>query len=86
MEWGKSEKFIIVDGGDRTQDPKTHDLSTTPFDKDFSGVLVRLTTCNWLTDSLPKLSLITVSCCYWKIGQNVRRVKAYFDRCILIFG
>ena len=26
----------------------------------FSGVLVRLTTCNWLTYSLPKLSLITV--------------------------
>ena len=29
--------------------------------KVLSGVLVRLTTCNWLTDSLPKLSLITLS-------------------------
>ena len=58
---GKSEKFIIVDGGDRTHDPKTHGLSTTPFVKEFSGVLVCLTTCNWLTNSLPKLSLITLS-------------------------
>ena len=59
---GKSEKFMIVDGGDRTHDPKIHGLSTTPFVKEISGVLVRLTTCNWLTNnSLPKLSLITVA-------------------------
>ena len=29
--------------------------------KVISRVLVRLTTCNWLTDSLPKVSLITLS-------------------------
>ena len=29
--------------------------------KEISAVLVRLTTCNWLTNSLPKLSLITLS-------------------------
>ena len=63
----KSEKFIIVDGGDRTHDPKTHGLSTTPFVKIIRGVLVRLTTCNWLTNSFPKLSLITlvVLVSYW---------------------
>ena len=38
---------------------KTHGLSTTPFVKVINGILVRLTTCNWLTHSLPKLSLIT---------------------------
>ena len=38
--WGKSEKFIIiVDGGDRTHDPKTHGLSTTPFVKELVGYL-----------------------------------------------
>ena len=31
--WGKSERFIIVDGGDGTHDPKTRGLSTTPFVK-----------------------------------------------------
>ena len=30
LVWGKSEKFIIVDGGDRTHNPNTHGLSTTP--------------------------------------------------------
>ena len=35
--WGKSENFIIVDGGDRTYDPKTHGLSTTPFVKELVG-------------------------------------------------
>ena len=35
--WGNSEKFIIVDGGDRTHDPKTHGLSTTPFVKELVG-------------------------------------------------
>ena len=39
--------------------PKAHGLSTTPFVKVISGVLVRLTTCKRLTNSLPKLSLIT---------------------------
>ena len=34
-------------------------LPTTPFVKIISGVLNRLTTCNWLTSSLPKLSLRT---------------------------
>ena len=34
----KPEKFIIiVDGGDRTHDPKTHGLSTTPFVKVLAG-------------------------------------------------
>ena len=37
FDMGKSEKFIIVDGGDRTHDPKTHGLSTTPFVKDLVG-------------------------------------------------
>ena len=31
------------------------------FVKEISGVLVRWTTCNWLTNGLPKLSLITLS-------------------------
>ena len=39
---------------------KNHVLPTTPFVKVISGVLVRLTTCNWLTNGLPKLSLITL--------------------------
>ena len=52
---GKSEKVYNNGGcGDRTHDPKTHGLSTTPFGKDIRRVLVRLTTCNWLTNSLPK--------------------------------
>ena len=55
---GKSEKVYYGGCGDRTHDPKTHGLSTTPFVKDFSGVSVRLTS-NWLTSSLPKLGLIT---------------------------
>ena len=55
----KSEKVYYGGCGDRTHDPKTHGLSTMPFVKDFSGVLVRLTTYKRLTDSLPKLSLIT---------------------------
>ena len=54
------KQFIIVDGGDRTHDPKTHGLSTAPFVKVFSEVLIRLTTCNWLTNSLPKLGLLTL--------------------------
>ena len=37
-------------------------LQVVPFVKDFSGVLVRLTTCQRLTNSLPKLSLITLCC------------------------
>ena len=58
---GKSEKVYYGGCGDRTHDPKNHGLSTTPFVKDFSGVLVSLTTCKRLTNSLPKLSLITVA-------------------------
>ena len=38
---------------------KTHVLPTTPFVKVISGVLIRLTTCKRLTNSSPKLSLIT---------------------------
>ena len=30
-------EFIVVDGGIRTHDPKTHDLSTTPFVKELVG-------------------------------------------------
>ena len=37
---------------------KTMVLPPTPFVKEYIGVLVRLTTCKRLTDSLPKLSLI----------------------------
>ena len=33
----KSEKFIFVDGGDRTHHPKTHGLSTTLFAKVLVG-------------------------------------------------
>ena len=38
---------------------KTMVLPTTPFVKVISGVLVRLTTFEMLTNSLPKLSLVT---------------------------
>ena len=49
----------MVDVGLEPTTPKTHGLSTTPFVKVFSGVLVRLTTCKRLTNTtLPKLSLI----------------------------
>ena len=76
MEWGKSENFIVVDGGDRTHDPKTHNLSTTPFVKLISGVLVRLTTCNWLTNSLPRLSLTTTDCAHNVMEySSIRYVK-----------
>ena len=44
-----------------TRPKKPMVLPTTPFVKVISGVLVRLTTCNVLTNSLPKLSLITLS-------------------------
>ena len=30
-------KFIMVDGGIRTHDPKKHGLSTTPFVKELKG-------------------------------------------------
>ena len=33
----ESKKFICVDGGDRTHDPKTHGVSTTPFVKVLVG-------------------------------------------------
>ena len=49
----------MVDVGIEPTTQKPMVLPTTPFVKVLSGVLVRLTTCNWLTDSLPKLSLIT---------------------------
>ena len=49
----------MVDVGLEPTTQKNHGLSTTPFLKELSGVLVRLTTCNWLTNSLPKLSPIT---------------------------
>ena len=34
MDGESLKKFIIVDGGTRTHDPKTHSLSTTPFVKE----------------------------------------------------
>ena len=38
MFCGNSLKFIIiVDGGIQTHDPKTHDLSTTPFVEELVG-------------------------------------------------
>ena len=58
------KKFIMVDVGFEPTTRKTHGLSTAPFVKDISGVLVRLTTCKRLTNSLPKLSLTTVSRIY----------------------
>ena len=39
---------------------KTHGLSTTPFVKVLMGYLSVLTTCERLTESLPKLSLISL--------------------------
>ena len=56
--WGKSDIIsYCMDGGNRTRDPqKTQGLSTTPFGKVISGVLVRLTTCKRLTESLPYIS------------------------------
>ena len=48
----------MVDVGLEPTTQKTHGLSTTPFVKGISEVLVRLTTCKRLTNSLPKLSLI----------------------------
>ena len=50
-----------MDVGVEPTTQKTHGLSTTPFVKVISGVLVRLTTCQMLTNSLPKLSLKTLS-------------------------
>ena len=53
------KKFIIVDGGIRTHDPKTHGSADDAICEGISGVLVHLTTCTRLTDSLHKLSRIT---------------------------
>ena len=55
----KSEKVYYGGCGDRTHDPKTHGPADDVICEGISRVLVRLTTCNWLTNSLPKLSLIT---------------------------
>ena len=50
----------MVDVGFEPTTQKKHGLSTTPFVKVIRGVLVRLTTCKRLTNSLlPKLSFIT---------------------------
>ena len=57
---GKSEKVYYGGCGDRTHDPKTHGPADDAICYGFSGVLVRLTTCKRLTNSLPKLSLITL--------------------------
>ena len=50
----------MVDVGFEPTTPKKHDLSTTPFVKEISGLLFRLTDCKRLTNSLPKLSLKTL--------------------------
>ena len=50
----------MVDVGLEPTTQKTHGLSTTPFVMVISEVLVRLTTCERLTNSLPKLSRITL--------------------------
>ena len=50
----------MVDVGLEPSTQETHGLSTTPFIIAISRVLVRLTTCKKLTNSLPKLSLITI--------------------------
>ena len=51
----------MVDVGFKPVTQKTHGLSTTLSVEGISGVLVRLTTRKRLTNSLPKLSLITLS-------------------------
>ena len=48
----------MMDVGLEPTTQKNHGLSTTPFVKENSGVLLRLTTCKRLTNSLPKLSLL----------------------------
>ena len=53
----------MVDVGFEPTTQKTHGLSTTPFVEGISVVLVRLTTCERLTNSSPKLSLITLARC-----------------------
>ena len=65
--WGKSEGRYYCGWWDSNPrpTPKAHGLSTTPFVKKFSGVIVRLTTRKRLTNSLPKLSLITLSPLSW---------------------
>ena len=52
--------FFFVNSGDRTHDPKTYSLSTTPFVTVVCGVLVRLTICKRLTNGFPELGLITL--------------------------
>ena len=54
------KKFIVVDVGLEPTTPKNHGLSTTPFVKALAG-LARLVICTRLTNSLPKLCLITLS-------------------------
>ena len=49
----------MVDVGLEPTTPKTHGPADDAICQGISGVLVRLTTCKRLTDSLPKLSLIT---------------------------
>ena len=38
MDEESLKKYMIVDGGIRTHDPKTHDLSTTPFVEELEGI------------------------------------------------
>ena len=61
----------MVDVGFAPTTQKTHGLPTTPFVKVLVGYLVRLTTYKWLTNSLPKLSLIIYSSL--PIGGGVSR-------------
>ena len=51
--------FIMVDVVFEPPTQKSHGPADDAICEGISGVLVRLTTCNWLTNSLPKLSLIT---------------------------
>ena len=61
----------MVDVGFEPTTQKTHGLSTTPLAKELVGVLVRLTTCQRSTNSLPKLSLVTLDTCRrLKISQS----------------
>ena len=51
------KRFVVVDEGIGAHDPKTHGPSTSPFIwQGISGVFVRLTSCEIITNSLlPKL-------------------------------
>ena len=57
---GKNRKnLLLVDGGIRTHDAKTHDLSTKPFVKELKGIISSFDLLQKVTYCLPNLSLTT---------------------------